>query len=249
MWVFLDNVYEFFSGNLPSPEAILIGGPLCLLWSFGCLWFAGNLKKRGMKTGYTRKIFHFLIFGTVVLLHWNCQVKSVFLFGTACSLVIFYAVWKGDGNMLYEAMAREKDYPRRTFFIMVPYFTTLLGGIAGNLFFGPLAISGYLVAGLGDAIGEPAGNLLGKHKYRVLSASSVPAIRTLEGSLAVFVMSAAAVLISALYLPSLREASFFGMKVLLIAFVSALTEAISPHGWDNFTMQVVPAAMISFMLA
>ena len=38
----------------------------------------------------------------------------------ALRLAVFFAVWRGPGNMLYEAMAREKDEPHRTFFILVP---------------------------------------------------------------------------------------------------------------------------------
>ena len=50
--------------------------------------------------------------------------------------------------MLYEAIAREKDEPRRTFFVLLPYFTTLAGGLASNILFGPFAVAGYLVTGV-----------------------------------------------------------------------------------------------------
>ncbi|MCX5810481.1 MAG: hypothetical protein NTX36_14130 [Proteobacteria bacterium] len=119
-----------------------------LAWSFACLWFAGHLKQNGIHTGYTRKIFYFLIFTTVALLQWRFGTPAVCLFGDMCTLVVFFAVWQGNGNILYEAMAREKDEPHRTFFIQVPYFAMLVGGLPNNVLFGGLAISGYLVTSL-----------------------------------------------------------------------------------------------------
>jgi len=146
--------------------------------------------------------------------------------------------------MLYEAMAREKDEPHRSFFILVPYFTTLVGGLVSNMLFGPIAVAGYLVTGLGDAIGEPAGTMFGKHHYRVRSLSSVPATRSLEGSTAVFIMSVVALVLATVASPHISFAHFAVLKILAIAAAATLAEAVSPHGWDNFTMQVVPTALV-----
>lgn len=241
---FADRVLGFFIENVPSWKAIVIGGPLGLAWSLGALWFAGRLKQNGTRTGYTRKVFHFLIFTTVAILQWRFGTPAVCLFGGMTTLAVFYAVGRGPGNMLYEAMAREKDEPHRTFFILVPYFTTLVGGLASNMIFGPLAVVGYLVTGLGDAIGEPAGTMFGKHQYRVRSLSSVPATRSLEGSAAVFVMSAIAIAVAVLASPQIALPHFGVFKILAIAAASTLAEAVSPHGWDNATMQVVPTTLV-----
>lgn len=240
----LERSLGFFIDNFPSWKAITIGGPLGLAWSLTALWFAGRLKQNGTRTGYTRKVFHFLIFSTVAILQWQFGTSAVCLFGGMCTLAVFFAVWRGSGNMLYEAMAREKDKPHRTFFILVPYFTTLVGGLISNMLFGPIAVAGYLVTGLGDAIGEPAGTMFGKHHYRVRSLSSVPATRSLEGSTAVFIMSAVALGLAASLSPLITLTHFGILKILVIAGASTLVEAISPHGWDNATMQVVPTALV-----
>ena len=245
---FVDRVLGFFVENFPSWKAIAIGGPLGLAWSFAALGFAGRLKRSGTRTGYTRKIFHFLIFSTVAVLQWRYGTPAVCLFGGMCTLSVFFAVWRGPGNLLYEAMAREKDEPHRTFFILVPYFTTLAGGLVSNMIFGPIAVAGYLVTGLGDAIGEPAGTMFGRHHYRVRSLSSVPATRSLEGSAAVFVMSAIAVAAAALVSDQITVAHGGFLKILLIAGASTLAEAVSPHGWDNATMQVVPTALVWLLM-
>src|SRR5689334_25029246 len=110
------------------------------------------------------------------------------------SLVVGFAVFRGQGNRLYEALAREQDGPDRTYYIVVPYFAILVGGMASNVFFGPLAMVGYLVGGLGDAAGEPAGVRWGKHPYAV-SAGRTTATKTFEGSLAVLAASLIALLI------------------------------------------------------
>ena len=250
MQMVFDRLFAFVTANMPSWPALLVGGPVGLAWSFAALWFAGWLQRRGARTGYTRKVFHFLIFATVAVLEWRLGTPAVCLFGAACTVAVFTAVWLGPGSLLYEAIARPKDVPHRTLFVVVPYFATLIGGLASNLAFGPVAVAGYLVTGLGDAIGEPVGTMLGKHVYQVRSLSSVPATRSLEGigrgvphvgrrpragRRGVSARS--------------RWARHGAAKVLAIAAVSALVEAVSPHGWDNLTMQVVPSALAWAWLA
>ena len=123
-----------------------------------------------------------------------------------CTLVVFYAVARGAGNHFYEALAREKDEPHRTFFVLVPYFTTLIGGLVSNILFGPVAVAGYLVTGLGDAIGEPPGTL----SAGITTASSrCRASRrpgAAEGSAAVFVMCAVALWLAAALSPESTSA-------------------------------------------
>lgn len=240
----IHHALGFFIANLPSWETLAVSGPPGLAWAFAALWFAGWLKQRGVRTGYTRKVFHFLIFSTVAVLQWRSGTPAVCLFGAMTTLAVFFAVWRGPGNRLYEAMAREKDEPHRTFFILVPYFTTLVGGLVSTMLFGSMAVAGYLVTGLGDAIGEPAGARFGRHHYRVWSRSSVPATRSVEGSAAVFVMSAIALVLAALVSPPISLVPFGFLKIIAIAGAAALAEAVSPHGWDNATMQVIPTALV-----
>lgn len=244
------NAYvTFFVENFPRPEEMLFWGPLCLLWAYGCLLLSGYLKQYwGLKTGYTRKIFHFLIFTSVTVIHAIWGIRMVCLFGVATSLVIFYAVLRGDGNLLYEAIARERDAPHRTYYILAPYCATFIGGVTSNVFFGETALVGYLVAGLGDAIGEPVGTRFGKHTYRVPSFKGVPSIRSYEGSCAVFLMSMGAIVVAFSLSPHLQ---YEGNALLLIpglALFSTVLEAISPHGWDNALMQIVPSCCVAWYI-
>ena len=242
-WI-IERIVSFFIDNVPPWDIILTGGPLGLLWSYLCLYFAGYLKiKRGLITAYTRKTFHFLIFTSVAVLQCIWGTPAVCLFGGMCTLVIFYAIWRGAGYSLYEAMAREKDEPHRTYFIIVPYFATLIGGLASNILFGPLAVVGYLVTGLGDTIGEPWGAKFGKHTYRVPSLASERATRSWEGSLAVFVMSVIAIAAAILISPELTFTWRSLALIPLLGVTAAFVEAVTPHGWDNATMQLVPSLL------
>jgi len=247
-WI-VERTLSFFVDNFPPLKTILVGGPISIAWSYACLFFAGYLKrKKGLKTGYTRKIFHFLIFGSVAAIQWLFGTPIVCLFGGMTTLVIFYAIYRGSGNPLYEAMAREKDEPHGTHYIVVPYFATLIGGLASNILFGPLAIVGYLVTGLGDAIGEPIGTRYGRHIYRVPSLTSVKAIRSWEGSLAVLIMSLMAVIVSVVLSPDMVFTYSCLLTIPLLAVLSALVESVSPHGWDNTTMQVIPTMFAKMLI-
>ena len=245
----IGTIMRFFAANLPDATTFAVAGPPAMVWAVAGLWFAGVLKSRGkFKTGYTRKVFHFLIFGTVVAIHFIWGIAGVCLFGGMTSLVIAYALVKGPGHIMYEAMAREKDAPRRTYYIVIPYFATLIGGLLSNIFFPATAVFGYLVTGLGDAVAEPVGTRFGKHTYKVPAVRGVGAVRSLEGSLAVFMMSVAALTACVVFSPVFDLSMRSLLDVVLIAFIATLVEAVTPHGWDNATLQVVPALLGTMML-
>lgn len=247
-WI-AERIASFFVESFPPLEVIAAGGPLGLLWAFLCLWVAGLLKrKKGLRTGYTRKIFHFLIFTTAAVLHAAAGTPVVCLFGGMTSIVLLYALLRGSGHLLYEGVAREKDAPHRSYFIVVPYFATVIGGIASNILFGEVAVVGYLVTGIGDAIGEPVGTRFGRHTYRVPSFRGVKTTRSLEGSAGVFLASAIAIVVAIPICPLLGFSARSLLAIPILAAGSTLLEAISPHGWDNATMQIVPAYLARVLL-
>jgi dolichol kinase len=49
--------------------------------------------------------------------------------------------------------------------------------------------------------------------------------------------------------PYITLGPYGAATVLAIAAVSALVEAVSPHGWDNLTMQIIPSALAWAWLA
>jgi phytol kinase len=167
----------------------------------------------------------------------------VCLFGGMKTLAQAYAIVRGDGHPLPEAIAREKDEPYRTYYIIVPYLATLPGGVTGNIWFGPLALLGYLVGGLGDAAGEPVATMWGKHCYVVPTFSQVKTTRSIEGSAGVFVASLIAILVGVLVTPGLQLAATSIVTIPAVALACTMIEAVSPHEWDNATMQLAPALL------
>ena len=233
---------------VPSPEVIAVVAPLAAVYAVFAAWLAGRLKvKRGLRTPYTRKTFHFLVFTMAGAVQLQWQTPGVVVFGAVVSLVVFYAVWKGDGYPFYEALARPSDAPHRTLFILIPWITTALGGFTSNLLFPGFASVGYFVCGWGDAVGEPVGSRFGRHVYRVPSLSGVPAVRSLQGSAAVLVVGSAAAVVSLLmdghaWQPAMTVGAACGL-------CGALVESLSTHGLDNFTTQIAGSAVAFFLLS
>jgi len=245
----IDRFIMFFIENFPPTHVIFIAGPLGMAWAYLCLWLSGYLKiKKGWKTGYTRKTFHFLIFTSVAAIQGIWGTPVMCLFGGMTSLVILYALIRGPGSLLYEAMARETDEPHRTFFIIVPYLATLIGGVAANILVGQIAILGYLTTGFGDAVGEPVGTRFGAHKYKVPSMLGVNAWRSLEGSFAVFAACLAAIAVGISLCPQLGFSFWSFLWIPLLGMICMVVEAVTPHGWDNATLQIVPAVLATVML-
>lgn len=161
------------------------------------------------------------------------------------SLVIAYALFRGRRHPLYEAIAREGDQPHGSYYVIVPYFATLIGGITSNVLFGPVSLVGYLVAGIGDAAGEPIGNRWGRHRYRVSRRNGSIATKSIEGSVAVLAGSLIALLIAT---HQWRSDPQFLIALSLIALSCMVVEAISPRGWDNTPMQLVPSCLVFLLL-
>ncbi|MEN3328031.1 MAG: phytol kinase [Acidobacteriota bacterium] len=227
---------------------MILGALVALVWSYACLSFAAHFKpKVRLRTGYTRKLFHVLIFTTAVFVQAIGGFWAVCLFGFTVAFVVGFAVFRGQGNRLYEALAREQDGPDRTYYIVVSYVATMIGGMTSNVIFGPLAVVGYLVGGLGDAAGEPAGARWGRHPYKV-SLNGAIVTKTFEGSLAVMAASVVALLIAVEISPQLSFDLRSFILVPLIAIVCTLVEGFSPRGWDNVSMQVVPTLLAATLL-
>lgn len=238
---------ELFLSSLPSTRVLLSVAPIALIYVAFVAWLVGYLRtRREVRTAYTRKIFHFLIFTAVSIVHLIWHLPGVTVFGIVSTLFVVYAVKRGDGFPLYEALARPADAPHRTLFIIVPLVTTAVGGIATNSFFATYAYVGYLVCGWGDAVGEPVGSRWGRHKYRVPSLAGVKAQRSFEGSAAVFATGSIAAILG------LMAAGLIAPSAIVVGVAcgaaGAVVEAISTHGLDNLTTQIAGAAVATLLL-
>lgn len=246
---FLHSIFLFFADNIPAFDFIIWFFPASICYAFIALFIAGWLKNnKGWRTGYSRKFFHFIIFFSASAIQFYYKLGGLFVFGWGVSIVLIYAIYNGKGHQMYEAIAREKDEPKQTYFIIMPYLATLFGGLASNFFFPAVcAMAGYLITGLADAIAEPIGTKWGKHKYKVPSASGVVSYRSYEGSFAVFIASLICLLLS-VQIGDYWHSNLLLLKILSIAILLTLTEAVSPHGWDNFTTQFGGALLFYYLI-
>jgi phytol kinase len=240
----IDIIEQLF----PQPFEIAIIMPLTIISIFSFLYLAGILKTEyKFKTNYTRKLFHILVFTLAGILGLFFGYQGVMFYGGLTGLIMIYVIYLGAGNTLYEGIAREQDRPHRSFYIGVPFLSTAVGGLFNSFIFGPIAIVGYLVAGWGDAVGEPVGVRFGKHKYNVPTLQKVKCQRSIEGSLAVMGISIAAVFIG---LWVLGDHSIITMIIAAVTagVLTAVIEAVSPHGLDNFTTQVGAVGIVFVVL-
>jgi len=235
-------------GMIPTARTVILAGPVLLLFTALAASLAGWMRTvRKVDAPYTRKVFHFAIFTMAGALHLAAGLPMVTLFGVVVSGAVLYAVVRGDGFAFYESMARPSDAPRRTLFILLPLMTTAVGGLASALLFGGFAYVGYLVAGWGDAIGEPVGAAFGRTRYRVPSLGGVSATRSLEGSTAVFLVGTLAAFLG-MAAGGVPPAS--AMAVALACGVGCTAvEAVSTHGLDNLTIQLTASGMAWLLLA
>ena len=239
---------ELWKPELPDLDVIAFLVPVLAMWVLGFGGIAGWLKlRRGMRTGDTRKLFHFSIFFLATYVHASYGPAGVNLLGCLAAIYIGYCLLSGDGNPLYEAMARESDHPRRSLHILIPFLATAAGGICSLSLFGEYALFGFAICGIADAIAEPIGIRLGRHRYRSLNLPGCKAShRSFEGSLAVFAASfLVAVLIQCTTLNPLSPLSLTGslLPAAVIATGATLVEGLSPHGTDNFTIQVAVSGL------
>lgn len=238
---------HFIMTSMPTVKTIILFTPFCFLYAYICACYSGWLRvKKNVRTSYTRKVFHFLIFTMACFVQVLGGIQATVLYGTVVSCCVLYTIFRGDGFDFYEALARPSDAPHRTLYIFVPLVTTALGGVLANIFFQPVAMIGYLVGGWGDAVGEPVGAKWGKHRYKVFSMMGVPATRSLEGSAAVMAASFVAAVTGLLLMGA--PLGLAASAAVICALVAVFVEALSTHGMDNLTVQVAASAVIYFLL-
>jgi phytol kinase len=188
-----------------------------------------------------------LIFSYVFIIQINFSLPGTFIVGWAVTTILILAIKLGEGNILYEAIAREQDAPYRSRYIIYSYLATFGGGVLTNLLFGKFyAIFGYLITGIGDAVAEPIGVLFGKHRYRVINFDKKEAYRSVEGSAAVFIATFLVLLICAYFMPEHLMMNI--PRIFYCSVICTIIEAVSPQGWDNLLMQLAGGLSVFLFL-
>lgn len=241
-------LWRHFSIFIPTAEtairSALIGA--FVFWLAGS--FAGALRRRGFRTGDTRKIFHFCVFTSAACVRAFSSEgpAAVAAYGLTVFLGILASVYRGEGDLVFEALARPSDAPKRALHVVVPLIATALGGLFAHIIGGGAEIVAMLVGGWGDAVGEPVGIRWGKHRYAVKSLGGVPSTRSWEGTAAVLVASVCAGFLG-FRLIGIDPASAIAMASI-VALVATTVETFSPHGTDNFSVMAVAAITTRLLL-
>lgn len=236
----LSSIRSLFLAHwpFPAPTTWLIWTPIGFTAALGGGYTAFLLKtKNHLKAGYSRKIFHFLIFTLAGLVGAIGGFPAVQAFGSGVGIVILAAVFRGGKSRLFQAVSRPTDTPYERAYVLVPFLMTVLGGITSNLFFGRLALIGYIAAGWGDALGEPIGTRWGRHTYRVPTLTGIRCVRSIEGSLAVFLGSMLGVMLVFRLAFGLSGGEMVAASAV-VALSTTVVEAVSFHSLDNLTIQV-----------
>ncbi|MBD2449972.1 phosphatidate cytidylyltransferase [Nostoc sp. FACHB-152] len=215
-------------------------------YAISLLVFAELLRRLfGIKPDLTRKFIHISAgmwaFGVLLLFkHWQIGI-------------IPFATFIGINYLLYRyrvigAMDTDDSSPGTVYFaISITVLFGLFWRPDGPVDYVPIAVAGIMAMTWGDALAALIGKSFGQHQYQVGSS-----VRSWEGSLAMFLVSATAMFLVLLFLPgsflSPLSVSVSGERALLTALVSAgfatLVEAISPHGTDNLSVPLVAAGVV-----
>ncbi len=231
--------------ELPSFAEYILFLPLFVILVFAIGYFAGTLKVRGWKTNYTRKVVHFLLylFGWIFVISLPFRIVEVY--GGAIGVIGLGALLWGNGNRIYEAIAREQDEPVRWLYLLIPYLSSAIGSVIAYLFWPETWLVGLVCTGVGDAVGEPFGARFGKHKYRVPTITGIVSYRSIEGSMAVvfisIIGSAIALSLSYNFVASILVGVVVGIGV-------GLVEAVSPHGLDNLTITLTASFIANVLI-
>lgn len=197
---------------------------------------AGFLNNNGVKDGYTRKIFHFVAFGSTAIFLKYAPLNTTLVLIIIGALSVGIACLAGNAFSWFNGIRRTSDYPNETLYVVLPLLSTIVWLTIGAILFDRfIMIIGTICVAIGDAIAEPIGVKFGKHKYNVFSLTGNTSQRSLEGSLSVFIMCA---MIIFLFTNNLTLS-------LGVGLLSSFIEAISPRGTDNLTLPVTASIALS----
>ncbi|GAC1566970.1 MAG: phosphatidate cytidylyltransferase [Ktedonobacteraceae bacterium] len=225
----------------------ILGLVFSYVFAFGMLLIVEAIRRwRNYPTDFTRKLVHLgagMWIWVILLLfdHWQFAVIPTATFIVFNALFLRYHV--------FSAMdPKEGASPGTVYFA---FSCTLLlfvfhtgweqGFPRGYVVY---AMTGIMAMTWGDAFSAIIGKRFGKHSYSVPGSKGRK--RTLEGSLAGFVFTFAAVSIT-LAIMSTSALPLILLGGLIAAIVGTLLEAISPFGSDNLTVPIGVAVVLFWL--
>ncbi|MBM3250578.1 MAG: hypothetical protein FJZ09_07080 [Candidatus Omnitrophica bacterium] len=227
-----------------------------LLIIFLVAYSGGLLVKYGLtRVNYTRKVNHFCLFFIPAF------IDKVFVYSDSVMVWVGEAFFAFFSFIIFIKPVREAisiigtafssfDRPEDRPYTLLWFFTQQ---VAGYLVLMPameifdkyqmmnLLSIPILIGTFGDGLAEPVGVRFGKCRYMTCAIfTKRKYIRTLEGSLTVFISS---ILITAFFYPFFNAAQFIAL-IITLPITMTLVEAFAPHTWDNPLMSLIGFANI-----
>ncbi|MGR9073684.1 MAG: hypothetical protein ACU833_11525 [Gammaproteobacteria bacterium] len=217
------------------------------------------VKYRNVRVNYTRKINHFVLFFSPLLLmdfFPYDRTGLTFFWGsllTLLSLLIFsYPVRRRVSVLatMFMSFDRPEDRPNTLLWLTTQFLGSYLvlaavayhlaGHDAEALLYIPI-----LINGIGDGLAEPVGVRFGRHRYRTSALFSRKRYhRSLEGSACVLITGVLVIYFGDYPFNELQ----FAVAIVAIPIVMTLAEAFSPHTWDSpFLYGVGGAALLGII--
>ncbi len=202
------------------------------------------VKFKGFKVNYTRKMNHFMYFFIPLLLPQVFEYQETpdkFIISALMAiftLVIYIKPIRGRVpaiSTMFLSFDRPEDRPYTLIWlisqIIVGYIVVIpMVVLYYNYNLLHLLMIPVFINGMGDGLAEPVGVRFGNHKYRVHALfTRRKYVRSLEGSACVFLTSLVTLIVYYEFFSTWQ----FVTALLVLPFLMTLTEALSPHTWDQ----------------
>lgn len=190
-----------------------------------------------------RKILHMILLGSVLAWTygfetWWIALSAILVFLSVVFPVLHFAErTRGYSNLLVERKSGEIKRSLVAVCVMLAVLITVCWGMLGQKY---LVLASVAAWGLGDAAAALVGKRFGK---RHIEGKLVEGRKSLEGTMAMFVVSFISVLLILLAHGSLKWHGYIPIS-LLTAAVSAVVELYTKGGMDTLTCPLAAASVL-----
>lgn len=194
-----------------------------------------------------RKVLHFILLGSILIVTyafetWWISVAAVVVFTALVYPILAFAERvSGYSDLLTE---RKKGEIKRSLVIVFSMFSLLITLCWGILDEKYLVIASVFAWGFGDAAAALVGKKFGKNRIR---GRLVDGNKTLEGSMAMFIVSFISVMVVLLLLGPEITSGYFPVAIATAA-VTAVVELYSKNGMDTITCPLSAAVIMITLL-
>lgn len=235
-----------FPEPLQQNERLLLKKGYFFIGLIFLYWFNGYffMRKLEWRINYTRKINHFTswLLPPIIDILVNVEETTISILWNIIIVLIGFVLFTSPIrkrvpliDTIFDTLDRPEDRPNTLIWlftqgIAVALFLIPLGILLSRWNFTNIIFIPLMAITLGDGLAEPIGIKFGKHKYKVRAwCSTKEYTRSLEGSSVVFIT--AFITVCALY-TNFTNWEFI-LNLLVTPLALTLTEAFSPHTWDN----------------